>query len=441
MAVFSLICIIIAIVFINYSMYRGLGLPLACIIGTLFIYITSGIDIQTGWQAAMDSTIMAMMATYAPLFLFGGILGMFYSESGAAYSLGKAVLAPASKIQSPTGKMIVTFILFYILRPLLSLAGIDGMAIMPTVCALAISVFRELDVPKRYLSAILQCGGTISMFLPWAPGGANIILPMLLPGFTPSTAWAARLFFLAIFLFVSAFWLTRMIQKDQAKGEVFEMGKIRTMPINDSDYRPHWAFSLIPIIVIPILFNAFSMPAWLALAIGTLIAAIMFYRYIPVPEGAKKLSVIIEKCNNAGVMISVLLTLSYLPGLAITISPAYDLILSGANAIAGALPLALGFGILAVILVAMGNSCVIILCTLANEVFIPAGLALSSVAILQIVGNTVFDTLPNSPFLVAQAELLDSPMPESYPPIFKTTVLLTTGMMILAIILATIGIL
>lgn len=41
MAVFSLICIIIEIVFINYSMYRGLGLPLACIIGTIFIYITS----------------------------------------------------------------------------------------------------------------------------------------------------------------------------------------------------------------------------------------------------------------------------------------------------------------------------------------------------------------------------------------------------------------
>lgn len=440
MAVFSLICIIIAIVFINYSMYRGLGLPLACIIGTIFIYITSGIDIATGWQNAMDSQIMNMMATYAPLFLFGGILGMFYSESGAATSLGLAVLTPAKKIKNPAGKMIVTFILFYILRTLLSLAGIDGMAIMPTVCALAIAVFKELDIPKRYMSAILQCGGTISMFLPWAPGGANIILPMLLPGFTPSTAWAGRLFFLAIFLFASVFWLTQMIRKDQAKGEGFIMGKMRNIPINESEHRPHWLLTLIPIIVIPILYNAFSMPAWLALAIGTAVAAVMFSRYISIPEGRGRLATIVDKCNNAGVMISVLLTLSYLPGLAITISPAYDLILAGANAIATALPLSLGFGILAVILVVMGNSCTIVLTSLANSIFMPAGLSLTSVSLLMIVGNTVFDTLPNSPFLVAQAELLDSPMPESYPPIFKTTILLTSAMMVLAIILAAVGI-
>ena len=135
-----------------------------------------------------------------------------------------------------------------------------------------------------------------------------------------------------------------------------------------------------------------------------------------------------------------LLTLSYLPGLAITISPAYELILAGANAIATALPLSLGFGILAVILVVMGNSCTIVLTSLANTIFMPAGLSLTSVSLLMIVGNTVFDTLPNSPFLVAQAELLDSPMPESYPPIFKTTVLLTSAMMVLAIIMAAVGI-
>ena len=440
MAIFSLVCIIIAIIFINYSMYRGMSLPLACIIGTIFICITSGLDIQTTYQSAMDSSVAAMMVTYAPLFFFGGILGMFYSESGAITSLGEAILAPSRKIQNPAVKMMVTMLLFFVIRTLLSLAGIDGMAIMPTVCALAISVFKELDAPRKYLSAILQCGGTISMFLPFAPGGANIILPMLLPGFTPGTAWAWRLFFLALFAIGSVVWITKMIQKDQANGEHFEMGKMLPIPINESNYRPHWIVTLIPIALIVVLYNVFGMAAWLALAGGTALAAVMFFRYIPIPEGRGKLATIVDKCNNAGVMISVLLTFSYLPGIAITMSPAYDLVLSLANNIAVTLPLAVGFGILAVFLVIMGNSCTIVLCDLANNIFLPAGLALPTLSILMIVGNTVFDTLPNSPFLSAQAQMLDSPMPESYPPIFKTTVLMTSAMMVLAIILAACGI-
>ncbi len=424
MAIFSLVCIIIAIIFINYSMYRGMSLPLACIIGTVFICITSGLDIQTTYQSAMDSSVAAMMVTYAPLFFFGGILGMFYSESGAITSLGEAILAPSRKIQNPAVKMMVTMLLFFVIRTLLSLAGIDGMAIMPTVCALAISVFKELDAPRKYLSAILQCGGTISMFLPFAPG----------------TAWAWRLFFLAIFAIGSVVWITKMIQKDQANGEHFEMGKMLPIPINESNYRPHWLITLIPIAFIVVLYNVFGMAAWLALAGGTALAAVMFFRYIPIPEGRGKLATIVDKCNNAGVMISVLLTFSYLPGIAITMSPAYDLVLSLANNIAVTLPLAVGFGILAVFLVIMGNSCTIVLCDLANNIFLPAGLALPTLSILMIVGNTVFDTLPNSPFLSAQAQMLDSPMPESYPPIFKTTVLMTSAMMVLAIILAACGI-
>ena len=69
MEVFSLICIIIAIVFINYSMYRGLGLPLACIIGTVFIYITSGLD--TVGHRRGDLVQLAIITQIEGIFILG----------------------------------------------------------------------------------------------------------------------------------------------------------------------------------------------------------------------------------------------------------------------------------------------------------------------------------------------------------------------------------
>lgn len=272
------------------------------------------------------------------------------------------------------------------------------------------------------------------------PGGANILLPMFLEGFTPKTAAIPRICFALMFTVGIIVWIGRMIVKSHNEGEHFEMGRMRNIVINENERRPHWLVSLIPIVVVALLYNVANFSAWLSIACGTVVSAILFIPYIPIPEGHGRLATLVEKCNNASTMISLLLMLSYLPGLALTASPAYELILKLSSTMASAMPLAIGFGILAVVTFLMGNSSTILLCQLAMSIYIPAGMAVSTLSILLIVGQTVLDTLPNSPFIAAQAQLLDSPMPESYPPIFKTTVIWTFIMTVVAVVLAVIGI-
>ena len=63
---------------------------------------------------------------------------------------------------------------------------------IPTV-ALCVSLFEEMNIPRRYMNAFLITGCTVSLFMPWVPCGPNIMVPMFVEGYTASTAWLPRI--------------------------------------------------------------------------------------------------------------------------------------------------------------------------------------------------------------------------------------------------------
>ena len=77
---------------------------------------------------------------------------------------------------------------------------------------------------------------------------------------------------------------------------------------------------------------------------------------------------------------------------------------------------------------------------LANIVFAAAGLELVTAGTIMLAGNTVLNTLPISAEMQVQSQLSDTPLKEGYPPIFKCTVVLTFGLMVVVSILLTLGI-
>lgn len=442
MEIISLIGIIVALVFINYSMYRGLGLPLACIIGTMMIWITGGTDFQAGWTACMDQTA-PLLGRMLPIFMFGAILGFLYTSSGAAASLGLACFRPFKNVKNPNVKMIGTIFMFFVLRFIISLSGIDNMALIVTMVALVTVLFQDLDMPRKYCNCFLMVSGTIPTFMPGAPTMLNVILPMFLPGFTPNSCFVPRMLFLIIFIVVSTLWLFVMIKKEKDAGEHFVPAKgMNTGDLNDPNVkRPFWVITLIPLALVYILCSFVGLEAWLALFIGCIVAGVLFIPYIKAPEGTKKFGWLVEQFNFSAVQIPLYYTMSYFPAYAMLAAPGWTLLTSWMNSLAGALPLALGFGIVSTVLVPVGSSALVINAEIANSIFVPAGLAAGTAGTLLIVANTVFDTLPNSPGMIMQADLTETPLKVCYPSIFKTTVVLTMGIMILAVVMAMVGLL
>ncbi len=438
--IISLIGIIAAIIFMVWSIYRGLGMALASVIGAVIILLTSGLSFSEAWTQSMNSGVTSMMGTFAMVFLFGGILGLFYAESGAAASLGEVILSVANRVSNPNARRIIALLLFLVFRILLTVAGIDGMAcIVPTV-ALCVSLFEQMDIPRRYMNAFLITGCTVSLFMPWVPCGPNIMVPMFIPEYTPSTAWAPRVICVVLMSVMVVLLLNRLVSKGQAKGEHFEIGKLGRFRMPPDMRKPHWALTLIPIAVVAVFYNVVKLDAWVALAFGTVVTVIMFTPYInPIP-GKGKFGSIIEKCNQGSMMISLSMALSFLPGCAIGITPAYNLIVQGCNYLSGLLPGIVVFGLLSVLLTLVGGSNTIILCGLANTVFIPAGLSIASMAAVMFVATSVLSALPNSMYVYSQAEMTDCTMKESYGPVFKTNVILPAIITVLAITLVAIGV-
>lgn len=440
-ATISLIGIIIAVVFVCYSVYRGLGLPLASIISGVFIWVTSGINIQEGWTSAINQCA-PIMGRMAPIFIFGSILGMFYAESGAAASLGLALFTPFKNVGNPTTKRIGTLFMFFLLRVLLGLSGIDNMAVMVTMVALVTVLFQELDMPRRYCNCVLMVAGTIATFLPSVPSMLNVILPDFLPGFTANSLVVPRALFCLIFIAGSVFWLNAMVSRDLARGEHFELGGgMSTGNLTDPDAkRPFWVVTLIPILVIFVLYNFVKLEAWSSLAVGTVVAGVLFIPYIKAEENKNKFGYMVGKINKAAITVPLYYNLTYITANAILISSGYALLTEWMKSLAGAMPLPLGFGIVSTLLVPIGSAALLINAEIANTIFVPAGLSAATAGTLLIVANTVFDSLPNNPGMIMQSDLTATPMKECYPAIFKTTVLLTGAIMVLAVIMAAIGI-
>lgn len=442
MEVISLIGIVIALVFINYSMYRGLGLPLACVIGTMVIWLSGGTGFQAGWADCMNATAPTL-GRMLPIFMFGAILGFLYTNSGAATSLGLACFRPFKNVKNHDIKMLGTIFMFFVLRFILALSGIDNMALIVTVVALATVLFQDLDLPRKYCNAFLMVAGTIPTFMPGAPTMLNVILPMFLPGFTATSCFVPRMLFLLIFIVVATIWLYALCKKDKKNGAHFVPAHgMNTGDVNDPNVkRPFWVLTLIPLLLVYILCTVVGWEAWLGLFCGCIAASILFIPYIKAPEGTKKFGWLVGQFNRSAVQIPLYYTMSYFPAYAMLAAPGWTLLTAWMSSLANSLPLALGFGIVSTVLVPVGSSALVINAEIANTIFVPAGLAAGTAGTLLIVANTVFDSLPNSPGMIMQAELTETSMRECYPSIFKTTVLLTGGIMVLATVLAMIGIL
>jgi H+/gluconate symporter-like permease len=441
MQVISLLGIIVAIIFVNVAMYRGLGLPLACIFSAMIIWITGGVDIATGYSDAIGETA-STFARMCSVFGFGAILGMLYAKSGAAASLGLAFFSPFKKVKNQNVKMLGTIFMFFVMRFVLALSGIDNMALIVTTVALVTVLFSDLDMPRKYANAMLMCAGTIPTFMPGAPTMLNVILPTFLPGFTAMSCFVPRMLFLIIFICLASLWLFVMIKKDMDKGEHYVPAKGMDIgDLNDPNVkRPFWVLTLLPLILVYVLCSFASMDAWLALFIGCILAGILFIPYIRVPEGRGKFGYMVEQMNDSYIQIPLYYNLTYLPAYAMMAVPGWTLLTNWMNSLAASsAPLPLTFGLVCTILVPVGSSALVINANIASEIFVPAGLAAGTAGSLLIVANTVLDTLPNSPGMIMQADLTETPLRVCYPSIFKTTVVLTFGIMLLAVLFACIG--
>lgn len=222
---------------------RGWNLFISAPICALIVALTSGIPIFLAEQNFVQSYMAGFtgfIASWFFMFLLGSIFGKFMEDTGAADSVAGWITGKLGKQRAVLAVVIACAVLTY--------GGVSLFVVAFAVYPMALSLFKEANLPRRFIPAALAFGSvTFTMTSAGSPEIQNWI-PMEYLGTTPYAAWEVSLV-VAIFMAVFGYWwLQRIIGAAITRGESFQARA--SDPQLVARHLPHPVTGMIPLIVV-----------------------------------------------------------------------------------------------------------------------------------------------------------------------------------------------
>lgn len=168
MTVISFVGLIIAIVALMVTTYRGLNLYLSTLICALIIAITGGLNIWTALQDGYAATFGGFIINYLFMMVFGVLFGQILMDSGVAEVLGYNIVSAIGEKNAILGVIVINFIMGTI--------GITGYIIVFTTVPICMAMFKKAGLPIWIMPAAQQLGTTLGVgVLPFNPVLNNVI--------------------------------------------------------------------------------------------------------------------------------------------------------------------------------------------------------------------------------------------------------------------------
>jgi H+/gluconate symporter-like permease len=260
-----------ALALLIYLTVRGVHILIAAPVAAAIVVATSGIawfpplaaegasDFMTAYMAGFTR----FFADWFFMFLLGAIFGEVMGTSGAAASVAHWVIARIGTRHAVLAVVAACAVLTY--------GGVSVFIVAFSVYALAVHLFREADIPRRFIPAALAFGSvTFTMTSAGSPEIQNLI-PMPFLGTTAYAAWEVSLVVAIVMAVAGQFWLNWMVRRAVARGERFE-ARDSDAPAPDASSLPHPLLALLPLAAVLGTFLILQFPEATGLA-GTLLPA------------------------------------------------------------------------------------------------------------------------------------------------------------------------
>lgn len=257
---------------------RGVNILIAAPLCAAIVAATSGIawmpplagegapDFVTSYMAGFTG----FFADWFFMFLLGAIFGEVMAVSGAADSVARWVVKTFGIRRAAAAVVAACAVLTY--------GGVSVFIVAFSVYPMAVSLFREADLPRRFIPGALAFGSvTFTMTSAGSPEIQNLI-PMQYLGTTAYAAWEASL---VVALFMATFgflWLSRMIRRATAKGERFEP-RANDRPPRDERDLPSPLLSLAPLVAVLGVFLLLQYPEYAPGFLGFLMPEVSLGKY------------------------------------------------------------------------------------------------------------------------------------------------------------------
>jgi H+/gluconate symporter-like permease len=254
---------------------RGMNLFIAAPACALLVALTSGMSVFVGdgnFVQTYMSGFTSFIASWFFMFLLGALFGKFMEDTGAADSLSRWVINKLGYKKAIFAVVAACAILTY--------GGVSVFVVAFSVYPMALSLFKDADLPRRFIPATLAFGSvTFTMTSAGSPEIQNWI-PIKYLGTSPFAAWEVSA---VVAIFMASFgywWLKKMVNKAVANGESFHH-KPEDPKIVERDL-PNPFTGLIPlfvVLIISFLFHEQYKEMALIVALGSGVVTLMLINF------------------------------------------------------------------------------------------------------------------------------------------------------------------
>ncbi|OUS31378.1 citrate transporter [Thalassotalea sp. 42_200_T64] len=268
----DLFILILTLALLIWLTMRGANLIVVAPFCALILAYLSGFDIGTVEQHGFTHTYMkgftGFFASWFLVFLLGSIFGKLMEDCGAAEKISHYIMTHVGSERAALAVVLACAVLTY--------GGVSVFVVAFTAYPIALSLFREANLPRRFIPACLAFGSaTFTMTSAGSPEIQNWI-PIKYLHTSPWAGWQVSIP-IAIFMAVVGYvWLKRMMKTALVNGEHF-IGRDGDPHPDDRDL-PNLITSILPLVAIVLIsFLAHEAFHQNALVLALLIGCILTY--------------------------------------------------------------------------------------------------------------------------------------------------------------------
>lgn len=274
METISIIGMIVALCLLSFLVMKGVNIFIAAIASTFVVALTGGIGLYDALQTNYMGGFTGFFGNNFLIFVAGALMGQVYEKTNGAKAIARLIISKLGKGAAMIAVPLAIGILTY--------GGIAGFVVCFAVFPIALEVYREADIPRRFIPGVIVFACcTFSGIGPGNPQVGNVVLQN---AFGTSLMAGATVGFICtgVTLIVGLVILKIMVDKAWAKGEHFVAKATDTF--DDNAVCPNGWYALIPLAFSLILINVKIdgkqiVPTAFGVAIGAALAYIMLRKY------------------------------------------------------------------------------------------------------------------------------------------------------------------
>lgn len=422
----GMIGLIVAFALLIVLAMRGVPILFIGLVCSAVIAVTSGFNIYDALVGAYMSGYVAFLGSNFLIFLAGALFGRMMEITLGANSIADFIVRKLGRNKATLAIVISCFVLAY--------GGVSVFVVGFTIYPIALSLFREADLPRAYLPAAIGFGSvTFAMTSPGTPQIQNLI-PAEALGTDPMAGAVVGIIAGIFMLVVGSIWLNLMVKKSIAGGAHFEERStdLQTQELPEEVNVPNPLIALLPIVITILAMNLFGIPAAISIALSIAVGLIiMFKSYDPK-------NLFNDFSKGAGSAVTAITNTCAVVGFGSVVksTPAFQMLIDTVTSLP-ILPL-FGAAIAVTVLCGIAGSAsggLGIALPIVGPIYTAMGVPAAAIHRVASIASGALDSLPHNGYIVTLLNICGCSHKEGYMPLFKLTVLLPAAATILSVIL------